>query len=73
MDTSSDVSLSLSGEELTTIAELLDAEQSRLLVEIRHTDHRSFREELRRRLSKIEQLIDRAAPERRLNADYRAG
>jgi hypothetical protein len=43
---------------LLVLTKLLEAEQSRLLVEIRHTDHRSFREELRRRLSIVERLID---------------
>ena len=58
MDTMSAVSLSLSGEELTVFAELLEGEQAQLLVEIRHTDRRSFREELRRRLVIIEHLLD---------------
>lgn len=58
MDTMPAVSLNLAGEELTVLRQLLEAEQARLLVEIRHTDHRSFREELRRRLEILEHLID---------------
>jgi hypothetical protein len=51
--------LALSGEELEVLAELLEAEQARLLVEIRHTDHRSFRNELSHRLTLIEHLLAR--------------
>lgn len=58
MDTMPAVSLSLSGEELVVFTELLEGEQARLLVEIRHTDHRNFRDELRRRLAIVERLID---------------
>jgi hypothetical protein len=58
MDTIPAVSFNLSGEELTVLTQLLEADQARLLVEIRHTDHRSFREELRRRLSAVEHLIE---------------
>ena len=58
MDTMPAVSFNLSGEDLTVFTELLESEQARLLVEIRHTDHRSFREELRRRLAVVERLID---------------
>ena len=59
MDTIPAVSLNLTGEELTVLGQLLESEQARMLVEIRHTDHRSFREELRRRLDLVEQLIDK--------------
>ena len=58
METMPDVSFHLAGEDLTVLAELLEAEQARLLVEIRHTDHRSYREELRHRLAIVERLID---------------
>jgi len=57
MDTISAVSLNLTGEELTVLRQILEAEQARMLVEIRHTDHRSFRDELRRRLTLVERLI----------------
>lgn len=52
------ISLNLAGEELAVLRGLLDTEQARLLVEIRHTDHRSFREDLRRRLEIVERLIE---------------
>jgi hypothetical protein len=39
------------------LRQILEAEQARMLVEIRHTDHRSFRDELRRRLALVERLI----------------
>ena len=57
MDTIPAVSLNLTGEELTVLRQILEAEQARMLVEIRHTDHRSFRDELRRRLTLVERLI----------------
>jgi hypothetical protein len=57
MNTLSGISFALTGEELTGSGELLVAEQSRLLVEIRHTDHRTFRDELRRRLAIVEHLV----------------
>ena len=54
-----------SSEELTFLAELLNAQQARLLVGIRHTFHREYRDELRRRLDIVERLISRTvkAPE----------
>jgi len=58
METMSAVNFNLAGEDLTVLCELLEAEQARLLVEIRHTDHRVYRGELRRRLAIVEQLID---------------
>jgi hypothetical protein len=41
------------------MAELLDAEQARLLVGTRHTFHREYRDELRRRLEIVESLLKR--------------
>jgi hypothetical protein len=58
METVQEVSLRLAGEELTVIGELLESERSRLLVEIRHTDHRSYRQELRHRLAVVERLLE---------------
>ena len=58
MDTIPAVSFNLTGEELTVLRQILEAEQARMLVEIRHTDHRSFRDELRRRLALVEHVID---------------
>ena len=52
------ISLNLAGEELAVLNGLLETEQARLLVEIRHTDHRSFREDLRRKLEIVERLIE---------------
>jgi hypothetical protein len=40
---------------------LLEAERTRLLVGIRHTFHRNFRDDLHRRLDLVELLIDRMA------------
>jgi len=51
----------MAGEELTVLNELLESERSRLLVEIRHTDHRAFREELRQRLQIVEHLLEETA------------
>ena len=50
--------LHLDSEQLAILGEVLESERARLLVEIRHTDHRSYREELRRRLVVVEQLLD---------------
>jgi hypothetical protein len=46
-------------EERALLAELIDAEQARVLVEVRHTDHRAYRDELRRRLDILERLKSR--------------
>ena len=51
--------LSLSSEDREILSELLESERSRLLVEIRHTDHRSYREQLKSRLELVEKLIER--------------
>jgi hypothetical protein len=51
--------LSLSNEELRILGELLESERAKLLVEIRHTDHRAFRDELRHRLTLVEGMADR--------------
>jgi hypothetical protein len=58
MDTVHEVALKLAGEELEVLDELLESERSRLLVEIRHTDHRSYRDELRHRLDVVEHLLE---------------
>jgi len=59
MDTAIHEPLNVRGEELGVLAGLLAAERNKLLVEIRHTDHRSFREELRHRLELVEELSQR--------------
>lgn len=51
--------LNLEGEQLALVLEILESAQARLLVGIRHTDHRSFRDELRHRLTVVEQVIAR--------------
>jgi hypothetical protein len=53
--------LNLTGEELSLLAAMLESAQARLLIEIRHTDHRAFRDELRHRLALTEALIERCA------------
>lgn len=58
MDTVHEVSLRLAGEQLEMLDELLESERRRLLVEIRHTDHRSYRDELRHRLEVVEHLLE---------------
>lgn len=58
MDTVHEVVLKLAGEELEFLDELLESERSRLLVEIRHTDHRSYRDQLRHRLEVVEHLLE---------------
>ena len=61
MQTASPLYYQLPGEELAVLNELLESERSRLLVEIRHTDHRAFRDELRHRLEIVEQLLEETA------------
>jgi hypothetical protein len=51
--------LNLNGEEFAILTELLESERAKLLVEIRHTHHRAFRDELRRRLTLVEDLVER--------------
>jgi len=40
--------------------ELLEDARTKLLVEIRRTDHRKFRDELRQRLTLVERLLERS-------------
>jgi hypothetical protein len=54
--------LHLSSEELSILSELLESARANLLVEIHHTDHRSYRDGLRRRLTVMEGLIQRCRP-----------
>ena len=44
--------------EREILTELLQAERAKLLVEIRHTHHRAFRNDLRARLASIEKLLE---------------
>jgi hypothetical protein len=56
METATSLYFQLAGEELTVLNELLESERLRLMVEIRHTDHRAYRDELRHRLEIVEHL-----------------
>jgi hypothetical protein len=58
METVKPLYFQLAGEELTVLNELLESERLRLMVEIRHTDHRAFRDELRHRLEVVEHLLE---------------
>lgn len=52
-------SLTLSSRELAILTELLDSERNRLLVQIRHADHRTYRDALADRLRIVEQVAER--------------
>jgi hypothetical protein len=52
--------LNLDAEERSTVMELLEDARTKLLVEIRRTDHRKFRDELRQRLTLVERLLERS-------------
>jgi hypothetical protein len=54
--------LDLTSEEFAILAELLESERAKLLIEIRHTHHRPFRDELRHRLTLVESLVERCGP-----------
>jgi hypothetical protein len=51
--------LSLTHEELVLVGELLESEEARLLIGMRHAFHREYRDELRRRLGLVESLMKR--------------
>ena len=53
--------LSAATEEFELLAELLESERTKLLIGIRHADHRAFRDILRHRLALVEKLIERCA------------
>ena len=61
MGSAAEVLFKLAAEEVSILDELLESERNRLLVEIRHTDHRQYRDELRQRLNVIEHLLQVAA------------
>jgi hypothetical protein len=48
--------LDLTSQEIAILSEMLEVERATLLVGIRHTDHRAYRDELRRRLAVVETL-----------------
>jgi hypothetical protein len=56
---SSSVLLVLHPREKTILIELLEHARRELPIEIRHTDCREFREELRARLEHVESLLER--------------
>ena len=62
MDATMNERLNLTSEEQTLLSDLLESERAKLMIEIRHTDHRSFREELRHRLTVVEGLLQRCQP-----------
>ena len=62
MDATTHEPLVLNSEEHSVLAELFESERARLLIEIRHCDHRSFRDRLRQRLTVIEELAKRCQP-----------
>jgi len=51
--------LELSSEEMEILAELLESERIKLVIEIRHTDSRSYRAQLQERFGIIERLEER--------------
>jgi Holliday junction resolvase len=59
MDSTKLEPLNIEGEQLALLLELLESAHARMLVGIRHSDHRVFRDELRHRLTVVEQLIER--------------
>jgi len=50
--------LTLNNDEFAVLTELLEAARVELLVEIRHTHHRNYRDYLRRRLTVLERLLE---------------
>jgi hypothetical protein len=61
METATPLYFQLVSEELSVLNELLESERLRLMVEIRHTDHRVFRDQLRHRLDLVEHLLEETA------------
>jgi hypothetical protein len=59
MNTTAREPLNLNEEERAILSELLESARDRLLIEIRHTHHRGFREGLRHRLTLVEDLVER--------------
>jgi hypothetical protein len=58
METVTPLCLELTVQEVTVLRELLESAQARLLVEIRHAAHRSYRGELRHRLDLVDHLLE---------------
>jgi len=53
------VSPALTSREMAILVEMLQSERNRLLVQIRHTDHRVYRDALCDRLKVVEDLAQR--------------
>jgi len=53
--------LALTSREQAMVAELLESERNRLLIQIRHSDRRVYRDSLQERLKLIEALAQRCA------------
>jgi hypothetical protein len=53
------MNVELSSEEQTLLQQVLEAERNRLLVEIRHADHRDYKAALLRREEVLETLLSR--------------
>jgi hypothetical protein len=57
METAAAKALHFTGDELNLLTEILESEKARLTVEIRHTDKRLFREDLKHRLTLVDELL----------------
>ncbi len=64
--------LSLSSDELAILTELLEAGRIELLVEIRHTHHRSYRDYLRKRLALLERFLETVSHPRYCGTEHAA-
>ncbi len=62
MNTTTNEPLYLSNEEFAVVMELLEMERAKLSIEIHHTHHRAFRDDLRQRLNLVEELVQRCRP-----------
>jgi ABC-type ATPase involved in cell division len=62
METALRESLGLTEDQYKLLLEILEREQVKLPVEIRHTVNRSYRDELKRRLQIVDQLVERLRP-----------
>lgn len=59
MQTEPVIRFDLSPQELDLLAEMLESELAKLAVEIRHTDKRTYREELKQRFEMVEDMLAR--------------
>ncbi len=58
-----DQPITLSSEQIAALTEVLESERARLLVEIRHTRHRAYRDGLHHKLDLVDQVLDRCGAE----------